>query len=88
MQHFVDEKLEFDACYIYEDVNRAIQHVHLSGLVHRGILSDPHRYLVKNVSLTNSVQFHCIQNWFDTGAHMFFMSVIIESLIKLKSDLN
>lgn len=48
VQFFVDAKLEFDACYIYEDVNRAIQHVHRSGLVHRGILSDPHRYLVKN----------------------------------------
>ncbi|GAV82325.1 5_nucleotid domain-containing protein [Cephalotus follicularis] len=48
VQHFVDAKLEFDACYIYEDVNRAIQHVHRSGLAHRGILSDPHRYLVKN----------------------------------------
>lgn len=51
MQHFVDAKLEFDACYIYEDVNRAIQHVHNSGLVHRGILADPPRYLVKNVGL-------------------------------------
>ncbi|KAL3532976.1 hypothetical protein ACH5RR_006497 [Cinchona calisaya] len=51
VQHFVDAKLEFDACYIYEDVNRAIQHVHLSGLVHRGILSDPHHYLVKNGQL-------------------------------------
>ncbi|KAF5725901.1 hypothetical protein HS088_TW23G00633 [Tripterygium wilfordii] len=48
VQYFVDAKLEFDACYIYEDVNRAIQLVHRSGLVHRGILSDPHRYLVKN----------------------------------------
>ncbi|KAF8392966.1 hypothetical protein HHK36_021207 [Tetracentron sinense] len=48
VQHFVDAKLEFDASYIYQDVNRAIQHVHQSGLVHRGILSDPQRYLVKN----------------------------------------
>ncbi|XP_010278001.1 PREDICTED: 5'-nucleotidase domain-containing protein DDB_G0275467 isoform X2 [Nelumbo nucifera] len=48
VQHFVDAKLEFDACYIYQDVNRAIQHVHHSGLVHRGILSDPQKYLVKN----------------------------------------
>ncbi|XP_030535730.1 5'-nucleotidase domain-containing protein DDB_G0275467 [Rhodamnia argentea] len=48
VQFFVDAKLEFDACYIFEDVNRAIQHVHRSGLVHRGILSDPHKYLVKN----------------------------------------
>ncbi|XP_038712285.1 5'-nucleotidase domain-containing protein DDB_G0275467-like isoform X3 [Tripterygium wilfordii] len=51
VQDFVDAKLEFDACYIYEDVNRAIQLVHRSGLVHRGILSDPHRYLVRNVSI-------------------------------------
>ncbi|KAG4215116.1 hypothetical protein ERO13_A01G157300v2 [Gossypium hirsutum] len=51
VQYFVDAKLEFDACYIYEDVNNAIQHVHHSGLMHRGILSDPHRYLVKNGQL-------------------------------------
>lgn len=50
VQHFVDARLDFDACYIYQDVNRAIQHVHQSGLVHRKILSDPQRYLVKNVS--------------------------------------
>lgn len=49
MQYFVDAKLEFDASYVYEDVRRSIQHVHQSGLVHRGILSDPHKYLVKNV---------------------------------------
>ncbi|CAN6482489.1 unnamed protein product [Victoria cruziana] len=48
VQHFVDARLDFDACYIYQDVNRAIQHVHQSGLVHRKILSDPQRYLVKN----------------------------------------
>ncbi|KAL4397712.1 hypothetical protein HN51_002232 [Arachis hypogaea] len=48
VQYFVDAKLEFDASYIYEDVIRAIDHVHRSGRVHRGILSDPHRYLVKN----------------------------------------
>ncbi|CAI9098604.1 OLC1v1035283C4 [Oldenlandia corymbosa var. corymbosa] len=51
VQHFVDAKLEFDAGYVYEDVNRAIQHVHISGLVHRGILNDPHRYLMKNGQL-------------------------------------
>lgn len=49
VQHFVDAKLEFDAGYVYQDVNRAIQYVHQSGLVHGGILSDPNRYLVKNV---------------------------------------
>lgn len=51
VQHFVDAKLEFDTSYIYEDVNRAIQHVHRSGFAHRGILADPHRYLVKNGEL-------------------------------------
>lgn len=50
VQYFVDAKLEFDPSYIYQDVNHAIQHAHQSGLVHRGILSDPDRYLVKNVS--------------------------------------
>ncbi|KAL5699824.1 hypothetical protein ACHQM5_030667 [Ranunculus cassubicifolius] len=48
VQHFVDAKLQFDASYIYQDVKRAIQHVHQSGSVHRGILSDPERYLLKN----------------------------------------
>ncbi|XP_057966864.1 uncharacterized protein LOC131157037 isoform X2 [Malania oleifera] len=51
VQHFVDAKLEFDAGYVYQDVNRAIQHVHKSGLAHRGIISDPQRYLVKNGQL-------------------------------------
>ncbi|KAM7266934.1 hypothetical protein ACFE04_009100 [Oxalis oulophora] len=50
VQYFVDAKLEFDASYIYQDVNCAIQYVHQSGLVQRGILSDPHKYLIKNVS--------------------------------------
>lgn len=51
VQHFVDAKLEFDASYVYQDVNQAIQHVHRSGLAHRGILSDPQKYLVKNGQL-------------------------------------
>ncbi|XP_028094154.1 uncharacterized protein LOC114294228 [Camellia sinensis] len=51
VQHFVDAKLEFDAPYVYQDVNRAIQHVHGSGLAHRGILSDPQRYQVKDSQL-------------------------------------
>ncbi|KAL2502403.1 HAD-superfamily hydrolase [Forsythia ovata] len=51
VQHFVEAELEFDASYVYEDVNRAIQHVHRSGSAHRGILADPHKYLVKNGQL-------------------------------------
>ncbi|XP_038979073.1 5'-nucleotidase domain-containing protein DDB_G0275467 isoform X2 [Phoenix dactylifera] len=50
VQHFVDAKLDFDASYVYEDVNHAIQRVHRSGLAHKEIIADPHKYLVKNVS--------------------------------------
>ncbi|ONM55108.1 HAD-superfamily hydrolase subfamily IG 5'-nucleotidase [Zea mays] len=40
-------KLEFDPSYIYEDVNQSIQHVHRSGLIHRQILSEPEKFLIK-----------------------------------------
>ena len=53
VQHFVDAKLDFDTSYVYNDINHAIQHVHRSGLVHRQILSEPHKFLVKNVSDAN-----------------------------------
>ncbi|XP_020082880.1 5'-nucleotidase domain-containing protein DDB_G0275467 isoform X2 [Ananas comosus] len=56
VQHFVDAKLDFDASYVYEDVNHAIQHVHKSGLLHRTILSDPHKYLVKNSQVLQFLQ--------------------------------
>ncbi|KAL6012247.1 hypothetical protein ACLOJK_002725 [Asimina triloba] len=45
VQHFVDAKLDFDASYVYQDVKESLQYVHRSGLMHRGILADPHRYL-------------------------------------------
>ncbi|CAL9095732.1 unnamed protein product [Musa textilis] len=48
IQHFVDAKLEFDASNVYEDISQAIQHVHRSGLLHKEILSDPTKYLLKN----------------------------------------
>ncbi|XP_050130586.1 uncharacterized protein LOC126607154 isoform X2 [Malus sylvestris] len=69
VQYFVDAKLEFDACYIYQDVNRAIQHVHRSGLVHRGILSDPHRYLVKNGQLL-----HFLKMLREKGKKLFLLT--------------
>ncbi|CAL5081534.1 unnamed protein product [Urochloa decumbens] len=47
VQHFVDAKLEFDASYVYEDVNQSIQHVHRSGLIHKQILSEPQKFLIK-----------------------------------------
>ncbi|KAL9271450.1 5'-nucleotidase domain-containing protein [Drosera capensis] len=55
VQHFVDEQLEFDSSYVYQDVNHAIQHVHRSGLVHREILSNPPKYLVKNCTVLTLV---------------------------------
>eukprot|EP00249_Psilotum_nudum_P021412 c28101_g12_i1 orf=665-1696(-) len=48
IQHFVDEKLEFDSVYVYEDVKRSIDYVHKSGLLHRRILEEPAKYLVKS----------------------------------------
>ncbi|KAK1289988.1 hypothetical protein QJS10_CPB18g00299 [Acorus calamus] len=47
VQHFVDAKLEFDACYIFQDVKHAIHHIHSCGVVHRRILSEPQKYFVK-----------------------------------------
>lgn len=45
----MDAKLDFDASNVYEDITQAIQHVHRSGLLHKEILSDPNKYLLKNV---------------------------------------
>ena len=52
VQHFIDAKLEFDPSYVYEDVNQSIQHVHRSGLIHRQILSEPQKFLIKKVGGT------------------------------------
>jgi len=52
VQHFIDAKLEFDPSYVYEDVNQSIQHVHRSGLIHRQILSEPQKFLIKKVGVT------------------------------------
>lgn len=58
VQHFIDAKLEFDASYVYEDVNQSIQHVHRSGLIHRQILSEPQKFLIKKVSSTDFADFN------------------------------
>lgn len=49
IQHFVDQKLDFDCAYVYEDVQKCIEYIHRSGNLHREILSDPAKYLQKNV---------------------------------------
>lgn len=69
VQHFIDAQLEFDASYVYQDVNRTIQHVHRSGLVHKGILSDPHRYLVKNGELL-----HFLRMLKEKGKKLFLLT--------------
>eukprot|EP00897_Mesotaenium_endlicherianum_P001267 jgi/Mesen1/1168/ME000124S00205 len=48
IQHFVDRKLEFDASYVYADVKQCIDHVHRSQSMHRAILRNPSKYLVRN----------------------------------------
>ncbi|KAI3893208.1 hypothetical protein MKX03_007040 [Papaver bracteatum] len=83
-EHFVDATLQFDASYIYEDVNRAIQHVHQSGLVHRGILSDPQRYLVKNMlkEKGKKLLLMTISPYYFVDGVMCFM---LESMLKLNT---
>lgn len=49
IQHFVDQKVAFDSSYVYDDVKRSIEFVHKSGLLHRKILAEPAKYLVKSV---------------------------------------
>ncbi|XP_021731400.1 5'-nucleotidase domain-containing protein DDB_G0275467-like [Chenopodium quinoa] len=69
VQHFVDEKLEFDASYVYHDINHAIQHVHRSGVAHKAIIADPERYLVKNDQL------YCFLKMLrDKGKKMFLLT--------------
>lgn len=42
--------MEFDSAYVYEDVKRSINFVHRSGLMHKEVLQDCEKYLVKNVN--------------------------------------
>uniref|UniRef100_A0A0E0ESE8 5'-nucleotidase n=1 Tax=Oryza meridionalis TaxID=40149 RepID=A0A0E0ESE8_9ORYZ len=69
VQHFVDAKLEFDASYVYEDVNQSIQHVHRSGLIHRKILSEPQKYLIKN-----SQVFRFLKMLREKGKNLFLLT--------------
>uniref|UniRef100_R7W1X0 Uncharacterized protein n=1 Tax=Aegilops tauschii TaxID=37682 RepID=R7W1X0_AEGTA len=69
VQHFVDAKLEFDAPYVYEDVNQAIQHVHRSGLVHRKVLSEPQKFLLKN-----SQVFRFLKTLREKGKKLFLLT--------------
>uniref|UniRef100_A0A0D6R9B8 Uncharacterized protein n=1 Tax=Araucaria cunninghamii TaxID=56994 RepID=A0A0D6R9B8_ARACU len=69
IQHFVDEKLDFDPCSVYEDVKHAIGHVHHSGLVHRKILAKPEKYLVKNAAVL-----HFLNRLKEKGKKLFLLT--------------
>ncbi|KAG0553613.1 hypothetical protein M758_12G025500 [Ceratodon purpureus] len=56
IQHFVDQKLDFDCTYVYEDVQKSIEYIHRSGNLHREILSDPAKYLQKNPKVVEMLQ--------------------------------
>jgi len=51
IQHFVDQKLDFDCGYVYEDIQSCITHVHMSGSLHKAILNEPAKFLQKNVCM-------------------------------------
>jgi len=94
VQHFIDAKLEFDASYVYEDVNQSIQHVHRSGLIHRQILSEPQKFLIKK-----SQVFRFLKMLREKGKKLFLltnspfhfvdggMRYLLEVLAKFKSAL-
>ncbi|KAJ3677154.1 hypothetical protein LUZ60_002878 [Juncus effusus] len=69
IQHFVESKLDFDASCVYEDVNQAIRHAHTSGLVHRQILTEPHKFLIKNVNM-----FRFLQKLKERGKKLFLLT--------------
>ncbi|KAH7437817.1 hypothetical protein KP509_05G090700 [Ceratopteris richardii] len=69
IQHFVDTKLAFDASYVYEDVKRSIEFVHRSGLMHRKIIEDPARYLVKSQGVVQ-----LLMNLKNSGKSLFLLT--------------
>ncbi|XP_002964821.2 5'-nucleotidase domain-containing protein DDB_G0275467 isoform X1 [Selaginella moellendorffii] len=56
IQHFVDQKLQFDPGYVYEDVRRSVENIHRTGLLHKLILERPEEYLVKNEAVTRMLK--------------------------------
>eukprot|EP00250_Pteridium_aquilinum_P001422 c11618_g1_i2 orf=584-2458(-) len=69
IQHFVDEKVAFDSSYVYDDVKRSIEFVHKSGLLHKRILEDPARYLVKSQGVVQM-----LRNLKNSGKHLFLLT--------------
>ncbi|ELR22273.1 5' nucleotidase family protein [Acanthamoeba castellanii str. Neff] len=50
-KYLADRKTEFDPAYVYEDVSKAIQHVHASRLLHTEIMNHLDVYLNANPAL-------------------------------------
>jgi HAD superfamily 5'-nucleotidase-like hydrolase len=51
IQHLSERQAEFDPAYVYEDVSRAIQHVHSTRLLHTEIMAHLDVYLKANPAL-------------------------------------
>jgi HAD superfamily 5'-nucleotidase-like hydrolase len=51
IQHLNDLKVTFDPAYVYEDIRKAVEHIHFSRLLHNEIISNLPTYLEKNPSL-------------------------------------
>lgn len=51
VEYFIEENILFDPGYIYYDVEKATQEVHLSGKMHQAIIDDLDRYLPKKPDL-------------------------------------
>lgn len=69
IQHFVDQKVAFDSSYVYDDVKRSIEFVHKSGLLHRKILAEPAKYLVKSQGVVQM-----LRNLKNMGKRLFLLT--------------
>ncbi|KAH7373349.1 hypothetical protein KP509_17G051200 [Ceratopteris richardii] len=69
IHHFVDTKIDFDASYVYEDVKKSIDFVHRSGLLHRRILEEPAKYLVKSQGVVR-----LLRSLKDYGKRLFLLT--------------
>ncbi|XP_065671544.1 5'-nucleotidase domain-containing protein 3 isoform X2 [Hydra vulgaris] len=48
IEYFLQKNIDFDPGYVYYDVEKAIQDIHISGQLHMEIMNDLDRYLPKN----------------------------------------
>jgi hypothetical protein len=53
IEFFVQNQIPFDPSYVYNDVTKAVNHIHSSGALHTAIMQDLPKYLYSS-SPTNS----------------------------------